>query len=146
MNAIIHNPEAWIALAFVLFVILLWKPAKKAILGKVDEHIAKINSQLQEAEKLHQEAKNALAEAQLRQAKMFQLTADLQAEAERDIEEMKAKAMVEINQIIANRRAESDARISRAEATAEAEIHLYATEIVVQALRTAMTNQARGAV
>ncbi|MDI9408152.1 MAG: hypothetical protein QM523_02785 [Candidatus Pacebacteria bacterium] len=140
------KPVAWVALGFVLFVILLWKPGKKAILGGVDDHIAKIKNQLDEARRLHEEAKIALEQAHERQAKMFQLTEDLQAEARRDIEEMTAKAMAEVTQIIANRRAEAEGRIIRAEATAEAEIHLLATAVVMEALRNVMTKQGQGAV
>ena len=53
-----HFDEAmWVALGFVLFVALVWKKAGAALAETLDTRSAKIKSELDEARKLHEEAK-----------------------------------------------------------------------------------------
>ena len=56
-----HFDEAmWVALGFVLFVVLVWKKAGAALAETLDTRSAKIKSELDEARKLHEEAKSEL--------------------------------------------------------------------------------------
>ena len=56
-----HFDEAmWVALGFALFVILVWKKAGAAIAETLDTRSAKIKFELDEARKLHEEAKAEL--------------------------------------------------------------------------------------
>ena len=36
MSAVMHDPAFWTAVAFVIFVALIFKPAKKALLAALD--------------------------------------------------------------------------------------------------------------
>ena len=56
-----HFDEAmWVALGFVLFVLLVWKKAGAALAETLDTRSAKIKSELDEALKLYEEAKSEL--------------------------------------------------------------------------------------
>ena len=41
-----ENPEFWIALAFVAFIVLVWKPASGFITKALDDRAIKIKSEL----------------------------------------------------------------------------------------------------
>jgi F-type H+-transporting ATPase subunit b len=49
--ALLHNPEFWVLVAGVIFVAVVWKPAKRAIVGSLDERAQRIRSELDEAER-----------------------------------------------------------------------------------------------
>ena len=51
---------AWVALGFVIFVVLVWKQASAALGSMLDARSDKIRAELDEARKLHEEAKAEL--------------------------------------------------------------------------------------
>ena len=61
------EPEVWVLLAVVAFVIGVWKPARRVILGGLDARAARIRDELQSARRLREEAQQALAAYQKRQ-------------------------------------------------------------------------------
>ena len=42
------EPEVWVLLAVVVFVIGVWKPARRAILGALDARAARIRDELEQ--------------------------------------------------------------------------------------------------
>ena len=57
----------WTFVATVIFVFVAFKPARKAFTGTLDQRADKIRNELEEAQKLREEAQAALAAAQRRQ-------------------------------------------------------------------------------
>src|SRR5215475_4479626 len=64
---VLSNPETWVAVAFVIFVVLTAKPISRAIAKGLDNRAAKIRAQLDEARALRDEAERMLAENQRKQ-------------------------------------------------------------------------------
>ena len=56
--------EFLLLICLIILVVLIWKPAKKAVLGALDGRAEKIRSDLDEAQRLHDEAKALLAKYQ----------------------------------------------------------------------------------
>ena len=52
MGELIHDPTFWVAVAFVIFVVAVFKPIRGAMLGGLDAKIAEIRQEVEEAEKL----------------------------------------------------------------------------------------------
>ena len=50
------DETAWVAIAFLLFFVLVWKKGKKAILSLIDERSLLIEKELEEAKSLKEEA------------------------------------------------------------------------------------------
>src|SRR6056297_2813003 len=59
--------EVWLLLALVVLGALVWKQAKKTVLGALDKRRDRIAHELEEARSLHEEAKGALADMQRKQ-------------------------------------------------------------------------------
>ncbi len=60
-----HIDESlWVALGFFLFILLVWKKAKSSFETLLDERTKNITSQLQEAQKLREEAEAELGKIQ----------------------------------------------------------------------------------
>src|SRR6266849_6390007 len=81
------DPEFWVLVAAVIFVAGIWKPARKAVLGALDERGERIRAELDEAQKLREEAEQLLAQYQQREreaaAEAEAIVARAREEAER---------------------------------------------------------------
>src|SRR6266446_1205008 len=67
MMPLLEDPEFWVVLAVLIFVIGVWKPARRAILGGLDARAARIRDELEGAQRLREEAERALAAYQRQQ-------------------------------------------------------------------------------
>jgi len=81
----LHDPAFWVAVALVLFVILVAKPIGKMASKGLDDRADKIKNELDEAERLRNEAQDLLAQYQRKQR-------DAAGEAEAIIQHAKEEA------------------------------------------------------
>lgn len=146
---VLHDGEFWVAVGFVLVLLLLvWKRVPSLVGKMLDQRAAVIAAELQEAKRLHQEAMSLLADYQKRaagaEAEARSIVEAAQAEAlqfQRD-----ARAALEI-QIERRARAAQD-KIAQAEAQALNEIRGLAADAAVNAaekLISARLNESRTA-
>ena len=131
-----HFDEAmWVALGFVLFVVLVWKKAGVALAETLDTRSAKIKSELDEARKLHEEAKSELDSLKgmkhdaEKEAKT--IIANAKAAANRIRETASQKAV----ESIARREAQAAAKIQASEAALVNELRAKAANLAVDAAR-----------
>ena len=96
------DAEFWVLLAVVIFLVLVWKPGRRAIVGALDARAERIRQELDAARGLREEAQQALAAYQKRQqegaAEAQSIIAHAKEEAERIAQE-EAKALSEIRSI-----------------------------------------------
>ena len=59
---ILDNATLWVAVSFIIFVILVFKPIKNMMLTNLDNKIAELKSQLNESKKLKEVAETLLTE------------------------------------------------------------------------------------
>src|ERR671924_217513 len=64
---LLRDPEVWVAISFVIFVLLTVKPIARVVVKGLDSRAAKIKAQLDEARALRDEAERLLAEHQRKQ-------------------------------------------------------------------------------
>ena len=57
---VLDNATLWVAISFIIFVILVFKPLKNMMLTSLDNKIAELKSQLEESKKLKEEAEKLL--------------------------------------------------------------------------------------
>jgi F-type H+-transporting ATPase subunit b len=59
---ILDNATLWVAISFIIFVILVFKPIKNMMLTNLDNKISELKSQLNESRKLKEDAEKLLTE------------------------------------------------------------------------------------
>jgi len=59
---ILDNATLWVAISFIIFVILVFKPIKNMMLTNLDNKIVELKSQLNESKKLKEDAEKLLTE------------------------------------------------------------------------------------
>ncbi len=126
----------WVALAFLLFVVALWRlGAFSAIIGALDSRAAKVRADLAEAEALKAEAKAILDKAAAEAEQARRDAADMRARAEADAARILAGVDDEAAAAIARATRLAEDRIAAAQRTAEAELRARATELATRAAR-----------
>ena len=131
-----HFDEAmWVALGFVLFVVLVWKKAGAALAETLDTRSAKIKSELDEARKLNEEAKSELDSLK-----------GLKRDAEKEAKTIIANAKTAANRIretaaqkavetVARREAQAADKIQASEAALVNELRAKVASLAVDAAR-----------
>ncbi|MFQ3623323.1 MAG: F0F1 ATP synthase subunit B, partial [Acetobacteraceae bacterium] len=86
------DPKFWVAVSFVVFLLIAWKPLIGRILGMLDARAARIRSEIDEAARLRAEAEALLQAARAREAaaraEAERIVAHAREEAERTAREM----------------------------------------------------------
>ena len=108
MDVLIQDPTFWVAVAFVVFVVLVFKPIKGALIGGLDAKIAEIRQEVEEAEKLREEAQSMLANYQRQQRQAIQDAEAIVARAKEEAERHRAEADEAMKDMV--RRQEEQAR------------------------------------
>jgi F-type H+-transporting ATPase subunit b len=135
------DPEFWVAVAAAIFVAVVWRPARRALLGSLDERAARIRAELDEARHLRQEAEQLLAQYQ-QKARAAQADARaIVAHAEEEAQRIAAQAARDIEQALTRRQRLAEERIAQAEGKALDEIRTAAVDVAVAAAREVIARQ-----
>jgi F-type H+-transporting ATPase subunit b len=142
------DPEFWVLVAAVLFVAAVWKPAKKSLVGALDERAARIRAELDEATKLREEAEQLLAQYRQREREAAAEAAAIVAHAREEAERIAAQSSRALDESVVRRQRLAEERIAQAEKKALDEIRAVAVDIAIGAAREVIQSQideARGA-
>ncbi|MDO9366995.1 MAG: F0F1 ATP synthase subunit B [Sphingopyxis sp.] len=117
------SATTWVSIAMALFLgLLLWKKVPAMVAGMLDNKIAEISKQLQEAERLRLDAEALKAEYEAKLAAAAKEADDMRARAEAEAETLVAKAKADATALIGRRKQMAEDRIAAAEATALTEV------------------------
>jgi F-type H+-transporting ATPase subunit b len=139
MPHFMHDPEFWVLVAAIVFVAVVWRPAKKGIVSALDERSARIRNELDEAEKLRREAERLLAEYQQKQRAALDEAQAIVAHAKEEAARIAAQGARDLEQALERRRRLAEERIAQAEAKAVAEIRAAAVDVAIAAARDVIT-------
>jgi F-type H+-transporting ATPase subunit b len=129
MEEMIHDPHFWVEVGLAIFVIFAGPKIWRGLTGFLDQRSMKIKADLDEAQKLKDEAQALLAEYQRKQRDALreaeEILSSAKAQAQREIKEAKAN----LDASLARREAAALEKIAQAEAHALAEVRREAVDI-----------------
>ena len=139
--------EFWVAVAFVIFVLILLRLGvhKKAVTA-LDTRAARIASELDEARKLRDEAQAILAESEKKRRQAEQDAQDIVAGARAEAERVAAEAKAKAEEFVARRTAMAQQKIAQAESQAVADVRAAAVDAAVAASERILRQHVRGQV
>lgn len=129
----LESPELWVAVAFVLFLVLAGKPIYRAIAAQLDARAARIKAELDEAARLRDEAQQLLTEYQRKQRDAVKEAEEILAHAKDEAARLQAEATANIEATLARREKMALDKIAQAEAQAVKEVRNEAVDIAVAA-------------
>ncbi|QEX15527.1 ATP synthase subunit b 1 [Hypericibacter terrae] len=136
----LHEPEFWVAIAFVIFIVLAGKPIYRAIGKMLDDRAAKIRKDLGEAEKLRNEAEKLLAEYQRRQRQALKEADAILAQAKDEAERIRKSSAANIETALKRRERQALEKIAQAETLAVAEVRNQAVNLAVLGAQKALAS------
>lgn len=138
------DPKFWVAISFVLFIALAAKYIWPAIARTLDKRADAIKEQLEQAERLRNEAEMLLAEYERQKQQMLKDAEDILANAQRDAATIRAKAAEELKQGLERRRQQAEENIARAEVEAVAQLRAHIVDVATEATRSVVAKQLQG--
>ena len=138
---IFADPEFWVLVAAVIFVAAVWKPARKSLIGTLDERAARIRAELDEARKLREDAEQLLAQYEQRQREAAAEAEAIIAHAREEAERIAAQSARDLDQALARRQRLAEERIAQAEQKALDEIRAVAVDVAIGAAREVIVSQ-----
>lgn len=125
--------ELWLILALVVLIAIAFKPARKAITEGLDGRAAGIRKELDEAQRLREEAKIALANIQRKHRAAMEEAEQIKTHAKEEAKRMVEHAKADLAESLKRREAATYERLAQAEARAIAEVRATAVEAAVRA-------------
>lgn len=143
------DPAFWVAVCVALFfLVLIWKGAFKTMGQSLDARADQIQTELDEAKRIREEAQAMLASYHRKQKDAEEQAEDIIRQARSDAEAMAAKARKDLTERLERRAAMAEAKIANAEAQALAEVRAKAADIAVDVakdmLKSKMTAAEKG--
>lgn len=141
MPALFHEPEFWILVAAIIFVIVVWRPAGRALLGGLDARATRIRNELDEARRLREEAEQLVAEYRAKQQQAVSEAEAIVAHAKAEAERIAAQSARDLEQSLERRQRMAEERIAQAEAKALDEVRSAAIDVAIVAAREVIAGE-----
>jgi F-type H+-transporting ATPase subunit b len=142
---LLHDPEFWVAVAFVIFMGVLWRVgAFNAIGSGLDARSSRIQQELDEARRLREEAEKVLAEYKKKRTEAEGEAKAIIAQAQSEAAELAAEAERRMEEFVARRTKMAETKISQAEAQALNDVRAAAAETAVRAAERILSETVKG--
>jgi F-type H+-transporting ATPase subunit b len=146
MAHLISDPEFWVAVAFVIFIVLVAKLGGfKALTGALDKRGERIAGELGEAKRLREEAQALLASYEKRRREAETEAEGIIAQAKIDAERLAKEAETKLADFVARRQKAAEQKIALAEAEATREVRGAAAEAAVRVSEAILRGRSAGA-
>jgi F-type H+-transporting ATPase subunit b len=145
MAEILSSAETWVALAFIIFVVLVWKPVQKAVLSALDDRAARIERELTEAARLRDEAQALLAQYQQKHRDALKEAEGIVAQARSEAERLAQQAARDLEASLKRREELAMQRIAQAEQQAAADVRAAAIDVAIAATERLLKEKVDGA-
>ncbi len=133
-DGMLKNPNFWLAVAFVVFVVLTLKPIKTALFSMLDSRIAEVETALKEASQLKEEALEMRAQAERAQHEAIEESKRLIEYAQKDAELIYKQGQKDLEKAIEKKKTALEQRIKLMEGRALASLRSRTAEISEKAL------------
>lgn len=142
---LLNDPTFSVAVAFVIFVALVYKPMGKAIAGALDEKIALIRGEVEEAQRLREEAQATLASYQRQQRDAGQEAEELMARAKIEAENHRKASAAALATMLERQEQLMTEKIARAEVAAVQKVRDQAVTLAMAATVKLLEEKLTGA-
>ena len=139
------DPQFWVAVAFVAFIVAIFNPVRKILTSSLDTQIKDIKNKIDEAENLKNETQTTLSEIKKRQNDVQIEIEGIHKDAEKKVKQLEENAEAKLKDQIAKRQVLAEAKIDQLTRDANNLIqsHISSTAIAatISILKQKLNNQ-----
>lgn len=132
-GGLLEDPAFWVALAFVVLLVLIGKKIYLMAGAALDDRADAIRARLDEAAKLREEAQELLAANKRRQSEAAEEARRFIEKAKEEAERVRQRLIAEMERDLKRRQQLAEQRIAQVEAAAMGEVRELATEVALKA-------------
>jgi len=144
MSHLMQDPAFWTATAFIIFVVVMFRPVKKALLGALDGRIDQIRAEVEEAQRLREEAQALLASYQRKQREAAQEAEEIVKQAREEAELHRKETEAAMADLLKRQEAAAVEKIAQAEAAAVQEVRDIAVDLAIAATQKILAEKVTG--
>lgn len=130
-----HAEELVLLVALVILVAALWRPASRFVTGALDARAERIRRELDDAQRLHEEAKAMLAKYQRQLHEGQKLAAEILERANAERTRIETRMKQEFEATVRRRTQQAMDRIAQEEQRALAEVRARAADLTIRTTR-----------
>ncbi len=143
--AIFGDAAFWVAVAFFLFIgLVVYLKLPGMITKLLDERAAKIGNELEEAQRLREEAQALFAEYQRKTRNADKEAEDIVTFAKKEAARQAEQAKIALEELISRRAAMAEAKIARAEAQAIQDVRNAAVDLAAATAERLLAEEVSG--
>ena len=129
----LSDPQFWVALAFIIFIVAIFFPVRKILIKSLDEKIQNIKQSIQDAENIKNETQIILSDIKKRENEVQIEIKDINSKAQKKIESLETNAELKLQDQINKHKLLSSNKIDQIVRDANIEIKKYISENAIQA-------------
>jgi len=142
-----YEPETWVAIAFVILMIVFgYFGVHRTLLTALDHRAERIKAELEDARRLKDEANKLLGEYKARRTSAEREAEEIIASAKAEAERIAAEAKTKMEDFVARRTKTAESKIALAEAQALADVRAAAANAAVTAASSILSHSVKGSV
>ena len=127
------DPQFWVAIAFGIFILAIFKPIKKILSNSLDEKIQQIKNSIEEAENLKNEAQETLSEIKKRQNEVENEINLIHEDAKNKIKIIEQESEIKLKEKIQKRQLLCENKIDQLTRDANIEIQHHISSTAIEA-------------
>ncbi len=132
-SGLLADSNFWVLLSTIAFAAIVWKKGRQPIVEMLDARTARIRAELEEAERLREEAQDLLSETQKKHRDALQTAQKIIDNAKKNAQALEQDAQKRLEESLKRREEQLLERIQRAEAAAVQELRNQAADIATRA-------------
>lgn len=140
----LQSAETWVAAAFIIFVAAVARPLWKTMTNSLDSRADAIKAELDEAQRLREEAQHTLADYQRKQRDALAEAEAIIAEAKEEAKRMQRASEERTQASLERREQQALDMIAAAEARAVADVRALAADVAIDSTRRILTDVVQG--
>ena len=126
------DETAWVAIAFIIFIALIWKKASRAIISILDDRSLLIENELNEAKSLKEEALEELRKSLQTQKKVSEEAENIIREAKETAKKIQQETYMKSSDLIKRKEEQAKQKISALESDAIKNIKKITGNVVIE--------------
>ncbi len=141
----LKSAEFWVLVSFLIFMgLLIWKRVPSMVLSALDARAEKIRQQLEDAQKLREEAQTLLSEYERKRKDAEKEAEGIVTQAKAEAETYAAETRAKLEDSMARRSKMAEDKIAQAEAEAVKEVRAAAADVAISAATAVLADATKG--
>ena len=141
ISYLISDAKFWTGVAFIIFILITFKPIKSTVIKNLDDKINKIKNDIKEAEKIEEDAKKLLAKIKVKEKNLENEINEIINIGKSKIEYMKKEMSEKLEMQIVRRKNLSEIKIKHIEHELIEQIKEKTSYFTVKTLKNIIQNK-----